>query len=85
MSEGFETRMIPVKIFSEMTNMRGQKFWCNQCDSKIVSYDESNTGLFFMQTGHAWSMSPGEKLASVQPDYHMIVFAVCAQCLSELP
>lgn len=55
-----------------------QSFWCNQCDIVNVRSEDTSTGRFFVQSGHAFDYDNKE----YDGDYHGVMFAVCKQCLT---
>ncbi len=63
--------------------IKGQEFWCNECDQKIVNSEDPTTGHFYMIFGHIYQPSSRAK------DYGMptsikesvsVVFALCPDC-----
>ena len=66
---------IPASTFLACKN---EEFWCNCCDQNKVHSDKPETGKFFSQHGHTWNV----KEQKTTEDYVMVVFALCANCLS---
>lgn len=56
-----------------------QEFYCHHCDRNKVNSIQPHTGKFFSQTGHVL-----KKGGEISEEYKSVVFAICAQCLSEM-
>lgn len=54
-----------------------QVFWCNRCDAERVDSTNTDTGRFFIQSGHAFDKDTKQ----YDGDYHGVMFAVCKACL----
>lgn len=64
----------------EITPLKDQQFWCDECDAVLVDSNKPDSGKFFMQSGCA---IPFTQLGNIKEygDYAAVVFAICAQCL----
>ena len=59
------------------TYIKGEEYWCTECDNNIVKSDDPTTGTFFYQFGHSWDAKAGK----TTDDYEQIIFAICHECL----
>jgi hypothetical protein len=63
--------------------LKGEEFWCSECDNKKVYSDKPETGKFFNQFGHNWIPQVGNTPGKIGDDYNQIIFALCAECLAK--
>ena len=50
-------------------------YWCEECDNQVVQSEHPETGTFFTVTG---------TVINDKGAYHVVVFALCPECISEL-
>jgi hypothetical protein len=56
--------------------IKGEEFWCGECDNTKVDSDKPETGTFYQVFGHQYV--PGTQPGS--NDYHSVIFALCPKC-----
>ena len=65
-----------INTFSKATYLKGEEFYCSECDGALIHSDKPETGTFYQVFGHQYI---GEK-TTASNDYHSIIFALCPQC-----
>jgi len=65
-----------INCFNRAPFIKGEKFWCSECDNVVVHSDRPETGTFYQAFGHQYV--PGTQPGS--NDYHSIIFALCPRC-----
>ncbi len=76
MEDDFDDRfLVPVRTME----ISDTEFWCSICDGNKVHSNKPDTGRFFSQFGHLWSVDKQK----TSEQYTQVVFAVCTSCLDK--
>ena len=65
-----------INVFNRATFVKGEVFWCSECDNRTVDSDKPETGTFYQVFGHQYV--PGTQPGS--NDFYSVIFALCPKC-----